>query len=127
MTVSGRMTMQAVVERNTAVDTLDGWHNPVPPNWVLQDSKVSCYAWETPTPGGRKTVDDRKVATMMTLRMMTSLQAVAGTDPQLRDSDRIVRIEDRREQTLFDGPFVIDGRKRLDTHLEWELGEGRVQ
>ena len=121
MNVAHVMTMRAVVERNETAGQSDGWNNPVLPSWAERADRIPCYAWETTKPGGRKVVDGVKIAALTAVMMMTGLNASIG------DNDRIARIEDRRGATVFAGPLTIDGSKRLDTHREWELGDGRTE
>ena len=111
-----RMTMRAHVERDTAALVKNPWNTDVVPVWTALDDTIPCYVWMRT---GKKVADDRKVAVLKDLRMMTPHSA------DLKESDKVTKITDRKGATLFPGPFTIDASQRMDTHVEWLLGEGR--
>ena len=119
--LQGNMTMSAHVERNSGAGIQDDWGAPEAPIWAPVEKTIPCYAWEkSRKEGQRKKVDKMKVVMLRSLVMMTAL----GVD--LTENDRISRITDRSGNAVFEGPFVVDGGKRLPHHVEWELGEGRI-
>ena len=114
------MTMRAHIERDSAIGRTDDWGNPTAPIWAPIATPIACNAWETTKQSGHRKVDEDKVAALKTIIMTTPLEV----DISIRD--RISKIVDRLDRTIFEGPFTVDGGKRLRDHIEWELGGGRI-
>ena len=110
MSARGRMTMRAVVERNTASGT-DAHGHPVKPAFTTL-ATLPCFVWSKQR---RDVVDGSKTAMIEDLRALFPLGAdvVAG--------DEIARINDRRGDQLLAGRFQIETTQRKHDHIEAAL------
>lgn len=93
-----RMTMRANLQRNTsAADAYGG--KAAPATWTTVDSAAPCFVW---TSQKREVVDGTKVAVV---------EVIHGTFPasvDVRTADRLLTLQDRRGQTVLDGPLEVD-------------------
>ena len=109
--ISGRLTMRAVVERNTATGK-DAWGQPVAPNWSTIGT-VRCFAWSNQS---RELVDGDKTAMVEDMRMLVGL----GAD--LAEDDEITAITDAKGNVLIPGRLRVEGPvQRKHTHKEAAL------
>ena len=109
--ISGRLTMRARIERNTATGK-DGWGGPVAEVFAPL-ATVPCFAWSNTA---REIADGDKLARIEDLRVMFAL----GTD--VRADDEISAITDRADQVIIAGRLRIEGPvQRKHTHLEAAL------
>lgn len=109
--IVGRLTMRAVVQRNTATGK-DTWGQPVPAVWETVGT-VRCFAWSSQS---RELVDGDKTAMIEDLRVMVSL----GAD--LRQDDELIAITDRIGAVLIPGRLKVEGPvQRKHTHQEAAL------
>ncbi len=110
MSARGRMTMRAVVERDTASGT-DAYGHPVKPSFTAL-ATLPCFVWSKQR---REVVDGIKTAIIEDLRALFPLGAdvVAG--------DEIASIDDRRGNELLAGRFQIETTQRKHDHLEAAL------
>ena len=110
MSARGRMTMRAVVERNTASGT-DAHGHPIKPAFTAL-ATVPCFVWSKQR---REIIDGSKIAIIEDLRALFPLGAdvVAG--------DEIASIDDRRGAELLAGRFQIETVQRKHNHLEAAL------
>lgn len=109
--ISGRLTMRAVVERNTAAGT-DAWGQPVAATWSTV-ATLRCFAWSN---ASRELVDGDKTAMIEDMRIMVAL----GAD--LREDDEISAVTDRQGNLLIPGRLKVEGPvQRKHTHQEAAL------
>lgn len=109
--ISGRLTMRAVVQRNTATGK-DAWGQPVAPVWETV-ATLRCFAWSN---ASRELVDGDKTAMIEDMRIMVGL----GAD--LREDDELVAITDRLGAVLIPGRLKVEGPvQRKHTHQEAAL------
>ena len=110
MSARGRMTMRAVVERDTSSGT-DAHGHPIKPSFTAL-ATVPCFVWSKQR---REIVDGSKIAIIEDLRALFPLGAdvVAG--------DEIASIDDRRGAELLAGRFQIETVQRKHNHLEAAL------
>ncbi len=104
------MTMRMVIERNTETGK-DDYNNPLPPVWSAWET-VPCYAWSQ---SRKELVDGDKTV------VIEDLRALIPVSTDLTESDRVARIEDRLERTLFSGPLDIEAVQRMPHHQELML------
>jgi hypothetical protein len=110
--ISGRLTMRAVVERNTASGK-DAWGQPVAAVWEAVPPPLPCFAWSNQS---RELVDGDKSAMLEDMRIMVSL----GAD--LRADDELTAITDRAGTVLIPGRLKVEGPvQRKHTHQEAAL------
>ena len=110
MSARGKMTMRAAVERDTSTGT-DDFGNPDKPNFTTL-ATVPCWAWSSTD---REVVDGGKSASIESFRAMFPKAA------DVKEGDRIAKITDRRDVTLFPGPFAIETMQFKHDHLEADL------
>ncbi len=109
--IAGRLTMRAVVQRNTATGK-DAWGQPVAPVWATIGT-VRCFAWSNQS---RELVDGDKTAMIEDLRIMVPL----GAD--LAEHDELTAITDRQGNVLIPGRLRVEGPvQRKHTHGEAAL------
>jgi hypothetical protein len=109
--IAGRLTMRAVVERNTNAAT-DGWGQPGAATWSAAGT-LRCFAWSN---ASRELVDGDKTAMVEDMRIMVAL----GAD--LRQDDELTAIIDRQGNVLIPGRLKVDGPvQRKHTHQEAAL------
>lgn len=109
--IAGRLTMRAVVQRNTATGK-DAWGQPAPATWSTAGT-VRCFAWSNQS---RELVDGDKSAMIEDIRIMVAL----GAD--LREDDEITAITDRNGNVLIPGRLRVEGPvQRKHTHQEAAL------
>ncbi len=106
----GKMTMRAVVERDTATGT-DDFGNPVKPAFTPV-ATIPCWAWSN---ADREIVDGNKSALIEDFRAMFSKLA------DVQEGDEIVNITDRRKVVLFPGRFQIETIQFKHDHVEASL------
>lgn len=110
--ISGRLTMRARIERDTATGS-DDWGNPLPPVFTVLHNELPCFAWSK---NSRELVDGSKTAMIEDLRIMFAL----GAD--VREGDEITRIEDRLGNLIVAGRLKIEGPVQFKhNHLEAAL------
>jgi hypothetical protein len=110
--ISGRLTMRAEVERNTASGT-DAWGNPVAPDFTALHAALPCFAWSN---SSRELVDGAKTA------MIEDLRAMFALDADIAEGDEIVAISDRAGNVIIAGRLKVEGPvQRKHTHLEAAL------
>lgn len=98
--IGRRLTMIAHVERN-GVTGKDAWNMPLAPDFQPH-AEVPCFAWVPKA--GVDIVDGVKVASQQDVRMMFAL----GID--IKASDEIAKITDRRGTLLFAGRLRVEGQ-----------------
>lgn len=109
--IAGRLTMRAVVQRNTATGK-DAWGQRVAATWTTAGT-VRCFAWSKQS---REIVDGDKTAMIEDMRIMVAL----GAD--LREDDEITAITDRNGNVLIPGRLRVEGPvQRKHTHQEAAL------
>lgn len=110
MSARQRMTMRAVVQRNTATG-VDGFGHPVKPDFTAHDT-FPCWAWSR---ADRAIVDGSKAALIEDFRALfpRSADVLAG--------DRITNITDRLGAVLFPGRFQIETMQFKRDHQEADL------
>lgn len=109
--ISGRLTMRAIVQRNTASGK-DAWGQPVAPSWSTV-ATLRCFAWSNQS---RELLDGDKTAMIEDMRIMVAL----GAD--LRDGDELTAITDREGNVLIPGRLKVEGPvQRKHTHQEAAL------
>lgn len=109
--ISGRLTMRAAVERNTATGT-DPYSNPVAPVFTPL-ATLACFAWSN---ASRELVGDDRSAMIEDMRAMFAL----GAD--IAEGDEISAITDRKGNTIIAGRLRVEGPvQRKHTHLEAAL------
>jgi hypothetical protein len=110
--ISGRLTMRALLERNTATG-IDAWGNPVGEVFAPLGAALPCFAWSN---AAREIKDGDKLARVEDLRAMFSLIA------DIRAEDEISAITNRHGAVLILGRLRIEGPpQRKHTHLEAAL------
>ena len=107
MSARGRMTMRAVVERNTASGD-DAHGHPVKPGFTAHLASQPCWVWSKQR---REIIDGSKIAIVGDLRALFPLGAdvLAG--------DEIARIDNRRGDQLLAGRFKIETTQRVHDHI----------
>ena len=110
MTARSRMTMRAMVERNSASGTDDFGH-PVAPVYATH-ATIPCFVWSRDR---REIVDGRKLA------VIEDLRALFPIDADILEADEIASVTNRRGATLLSGRFRIEGLQRKHSHLEATL------
>jgi head-tail adaptor len=109
--IAGRLTMRAVVQRNTATGK-DAWGQPVPADWETIGA-VRCFAWSNQS---RELIDGDKTAMIEDLRIMVAL----GAD--LLEDDELTAITDRQGNVIIAGRLRVEGPvQRKHTHQEAAL------
>jgi hypothetical protein len=109
--IAGRLTMLAVVQRNTASGT-DGWGQPLPPVWSTIGT-LRCFAWSNQS---REVVDGDKTV------MVEDMRAIFLLGAGITDADEITQITDRRGNVIIPGRLKVDGPvQRKHTHLKAAL------
>jgi len=110
--IAGRLTMRAIVERNTAVGK-DSWGQPAAPVWAPLPPPLPCFAWSSQS---REAIDGDKTAMIEDIRIMVGL----GAD--LREDDELTAITDRKGNVLIPGRLKVDGPvQRKHSHQEAAL------
>lgn len=99
MTIAGRLTMRARVERNTATGT-DSWGGAVAPVFTVLHNALPCFVYSQ---SGRELKDGTKVAQIEDLRVMIAL----GAD--LAEDDEIAVVMDRLGREIIPGRLKIEG------------------
>lgn len=109
--IGGRLTMRAIVERNTASGR-DNWGQPVAPTWSVVGA-VRCFAWSNQS---RELVDGDKTAMVEDIRMMVA----RGTD--ITENDEVAAITDTKGNVLISGRLRVEGPvQHKHNHLELAL------
>lgn len=109
--IAGRLTMRAVVQRNTATGK-DAWGQPMAAAWSTI-GVLRCFAWSNQS---RELVDGDKTAMIEDLRIMVRL----GAD--LNEDDELPSITDREGNVIIAGRLKVDGPvQRKHTHMEAAL------
>lgn len=109
--IGGRLTMRAVVERNTAVGK-DTWGQPVAPGWTVIGT-VRCFVWSNQS---RELVDGDKTAMIEDMRALFSL----GAD--ITEDDQISAVTDAQGNVIIPGRLRVEGPvQRKHTHREAAL------
>ncbi len=109
MSVRSRMSMRMVIERSAKTGEDEDGHPIIAWSpWAT----VPCYAWSQ---SRKELVDGNKTVVIEDLRALVPL----ATD--LTESDRVARIEDRLERTLFAGSLRIEAVQRMPRHQELML------
>ena len=109
--IGQRLTMLALIERNTASGA-GNWGQPPEPVFTPH-ATLACFAW---SPDARDVTDGKKVAGATDVRVMFPL----GAD--VRDQDEIAQITSKAGTTLFAGRLRVDGPVQFKhTHLEANL------
>lgn len=109
--IGSRLTMRAIVQRNTA-EGKDAWGQPVAAVWSTV-ATLNCFAWSSQS---RELVDGDKSAMLEDLRIMVKL----GAD--LHEDDELTAITDRRGNVIVPGRLKVDGPvQRKHTHQEAAL------
>ncbi|MBW8638993.1 hypothetical protein K1W69_17485 [Hoeflea sp. WL0058] len=111
--ISGRLTMRATVERNTATGN-DPYGNPLPPVFEEIDaSPLSCFVWSKTS---RELVGDERTAMIEDMRAMFALSA------DIAEDDEISSVADRQDNEIIPGRLRVEGPvQRKHTHLEAAL------
>lgn len=99
MTIAGRLTMRARVERDTATGT-DSWGGAVAPAFTVLHNALPCFVY---SPSARELVDGTKTAQIEDLRIMIGL----GVD--LAEDDEITTVMDRLGREIIPGRLKIEG------------------
>ena len=97
--ISGRLTMRARVERNTAAGT-DSWGGPVAPAFTVLHNALACFVYSK---SGRELVDGAKTAMIEDLRIMI------GPNVDLAEGDELVSVTDRLGRTIIAGRLKVEG------------------
>ncbi len=105
-----KMTMRAIVERNTATGD-DDFGQPVKPSFTTHGT-FPCWAWSS---ADRGIVDGDKSA------LIESFNAMFPRDADVVEGDEIVNITNRRGVILFGGRFQIETMQFKHDHLEADL------
>lgn len=112
MTIAGRLTMRARVERNTASGT-DSWGAPSAPVFTVLHNALPCFVYSK---NGRELQDGTKTAQIEDLRVMIA----RGAD--LAEGDEITAVTDRLGRELIAGRLKVEGPVQLKhTHHEAAL------
>jgi len=107
MSARGKMTMRAVVERDTASGTDAYGHSAVPDFTAL--ATLPCFVWSKQR---REVIDGIKTAVIEDLRAMFQLTA------DIRTGDKITSVTNRRGVEIMAGNFLIEPPQRKHDHLE---------
>ncbi len=107
MSARGKMTMRALVERDTAVG-VDDFGNPVKPAFTTHGT-FPCWAWSRQR---REQVDGDKSA------LIEDMRAMFPIDADVLAGDEIKQIEDRQGKVLFAGRVQIETMQRHHDHQE---------
>lgn len=110
MSARGKMTMRAIVERDTATG-VDDFGQPVKPDFTPL-ATVPCWAWSSTD---RLVVDGDKSA------LIESFSAMFPKEADVKEGDEIVNITNRRNVILFPGRFQIETIQFKHDHLEADL------
>lgn len=109
--ISGRLTMRAVMLRNTAAGTDPRGHQ-LPPVWTANGT-LRCFVWSN---ASREAVDGDKTAMIEDMRGLFAL----GSD--IDEGDRVSAVTDKAGTVLIAGPMEVEGPvQRKHTHLEAAL------
>lgn len=108
MSARSSMTMRAVVERDQASGR-SPYNTPAKPDWQVLHTALPCRLWVHLT---NEVPEDHRAARVEDVRCIVPLKS------DIRRGDRIVRVEDRRGQVLFVGPFDVEDSIRRPDHLE---------
>jgi hypothetical protein len=109
--IQGRLTMRAIVERNTQAGT-DPRGQPLPPVWTVHGS-LRCFIWSN---ASREVVDGDKTAMIEDVRGLFAL----GAD--IAEGDRISAVTDAKGNVLVPGVLQVEGPvQRKHTHREAAL------
>ena len=107
--IAGRLTMRALIERDTAT-AKDAWGNPVEPVFASTGDPVACFAWST---SAKQSIDGNRTAEIETFRALFAL----GADVQ--PGDVVASITDRRGVEIIPGRLLVEPPvQRKHTHLE---------
>lgn len=114
MTARGKMTMRAVLERNTQAAPDDSGAKG-PPDWTVQVAALPCYLYERKRP--TRYIDGNKTATVSDLIGMVP----KGTD--VLDGDRLNGVVDRLGRVIHSTRLKVRGVQRRAAwgHLELTL------
>ncbi len=107
MSARQRMTMRAIVERDTSSGT-DDYGQPVKPAWTTL-ATVPCWAWSKQC---RERVDGNKSA------LIEDMRALFPLDADVLAGDEIVDITDRLGTVLIAGRIQIETMQRKHDHQE---------
>ena len=110
MTARGKMTMRALVERDTATGT-DEFNQAAKPSFTVL-ATVPCWAWSRQR---RAVVDGDKSALIEDMRAMFPLGADVAA------GDEISAIQNRRGAVLFPGRLRIQTMQHKHDHQEAAL------
>ncbi len=102
-----RMTMRAVIERDTATGT-DDYGQPVKPAFTAL-ATVPCWAWSKQR---RERVDGNKSA------LIEDMRALFPLDADVLAGDEIVNITNRLGTVLIAGRIQIETMQRKHDHQE---------
>lgn len=109
--IAGRLTMRAVVQRNTATGK-DAWGQPVAATWETIGT-LRCFVYSNQS---SEIVDGDKTAMVEGLRIMVRL----GAD--LNEDDELAAVTDRLGNTMVPGRLKVEGPvQRKHTHMEAAL------
>lgn len=109
--IGGRLTMRAVVQRNTASGK-DAWGQPVAFTWATIGT-LRCFAWSNQS---RELVDGDKSA------MVEDMRALFALGADIAEDDEISAITDALGNVIIPGRLKVDGPvQRKHTHLEVAL------
>lgn len=110
--LSGRLTMCAAIERDTAT-AKDAWGNPVEPVFASIGAPVPCFVWSK---SARQVMDGGKTVEMENLRALFAL------DADVQPGDEIAQVTDRQGTVLLPGRLRVEAPvQRKHTHLEADL------
>lgn len=106
------MRMRAFVLRNVLPpDAVDAYKQPLPPDYELQ-LREPCFVWVTSRIVALDTTRTARVEETSVIFPLTT---------SVEEDDRVEKITDRREQTLFDGPFAVRSMMPKVGHYEARL------
>lgn len=109
--INGRLTMRAIMQRNTATGT-DPRGHPLPPVWSA-NGILACFIWSK---ASREAVDGDKTAMIEDVRGLFAL----GAD--INDGDRVSAVADALGNVIIAGVLLVDGPvQRKHTHQEAAL------
>jgi hypothetical protein len=110
--ISGRLTMRAQIERETATGS-DAWGGPNAGTFAPLGDPVACFVYSQQA---SQLVDGQKQAQIEVTRALFAL----GTD--VRPGDRLASVTDRKGVVLHAGPLKVEGPVQFKhTHLEATL------
>lgn len=113
------MTHRATVERDSNLGAEStSWGSDPTPSWTTNLSDQPCYFWFEETRSNTAVSDETLVA-------LTRRKVIfpAGTD--VKETDRVLTIEDRLGNEIADGPMRIDSVGRRRGHIVCVLVEDR--